>query len=71
MHTSVEKDPPAAILSHAEETPLLCRRPVRIGLYLFLGLFFLTMLAWRRAFCCPCCHPGCLHYEEDLRRIGL
>ena len=47
MHTSVEKDPPAAILSHAEETPLLCRRPVRIGLYLFLGLFFLTMLAWR------------------------
>lgn len=47
MHTSIEKDPAAAALPHAEETPLLCRRPVRIGLYIFLGLFFLTMLAWR------------------------
>ena len=47
MHISIEKDPAAAVLSHAEETPLLCRRPVRIGLYIFLGLFFLTMLASR------------------------
>lgn len=37
----------AATGAESADTPLLCRRPVRLAIYAFLALFLLSMLAFR------------------------
>ena len=47
MNIPVQKEPAVISPPDASEKPFLCRRPVRIVVYAFLGLFLLAMLAAR------------------------
>lgn len=47
MNVPAHKDSTAVPPPETSEKPFLCRRPVRIVIYTFLGLFLLAMLAAR------------------------
>jgi hypothetical protein len=47
MNNTVQKEPAGLSPPEVSEKPFLCRRPVRIVVYAFLGLFLLAMLAAR------------------------